>query len=503
VGLLLFAATFVSWFCAGKIAAAQAKEKMHAANSAAQTKETTHAANPAAQTKETTHAATLKRFWLVLGVTAPLACLFFFKYMGFFGQMTDSVFGLFFRESTSLLGGKSTDFSLDILLPAGISFYTFQTLSYVIDVYRKNLAHERHFGYYALYVSFFPQLVAGPIERPGNLLPQLKKENAFYPQHLFPGFCQILTGFFKKLVVADYLARFVDASFAAPELVQGPGVALAAFLFAVQIYCDFSGYCDIATGVAGMLGIRLMKNFNHPYLAGSVREFWHRWHVSLTSWFTDYIYIPLGGSRKGIRRQICNVLIVFFISGLWHGAAWHYVLWGCLHGAYLVAGILYRKLISRHVAHDVGSAPQFARRLWTLTLVCFAWIFFRAQTVSDALLMISHLGNGWNAGGITATINLLRITPLDVGQTALILLVYKLLEKFEKSKERDMAHDTGRETTHKTEHGTTHGAENLPFQTNSLLLQTAVIFYLILTIAVAWLMLLSENAAGTFLYFQF
>lgn len=495
VGLLLFGATFVSWFCAGKITAVQTDDAMRVTNSAA-----------------FKHFQANKRFWLALGIAAPLACLFFFKYMGFFGQIVDSVFGLIAKESSASLRGRSVDLSRDILLPAGISFYTFQTLSYVIDIYRKKLTHETHFGYYALYVSFFPQLVAGPIERPGNLLPQLKQENAFYPENLLPGFFQMLIGFFKKLVVADYLARFVDASFAAPELVQGPGVALAACLFAIQIYCDFSGYCDIAAGVAGMLGIRLMKNFDRPYLAGSIREFWHRWHLSLTSWFTDYIYIPLGGSRKGIWRQICNVLVVFFISGLWHGAAWHYVLWGCIHGTYLTADILYRKFITRHVTHVAsnlnktrGSAigshktnsddkrttfwhggksiTRLARRLWTLILVCFAWIFFRAQSVSDALTMVSHLGNGWNINGITATINLMQITPLDLGQTVLILLIFKLLEKLEKNK--------------------MHDARNVLRQKKTYLLQTAVIFYLILTIIVAWLMLLSQNAAGTFLYFQF
>lgn len=543
VGLLLFGATFVSWFCAGKIAVA------HEGDSITRTAKMTAHENDATcesrhanmRTITSKHSRPGKRFWLTLGIATPLACLFIFKYMGFLGQIIESVFGLFFGKPMDSLWGKSAGFSWDILLPAGISFYTFQTLSYVIDVYRKNLKHETHFGYYALYVSFFPQLVAGPIERPGNLLPQLKRENAFYPENLLPGFCQMLIGFFKKLVVADYLARFVDVAFASPKLVQGPGVALAACLFAIQIYCDFSGYCDIAAGVAGMLGIRLMKNFDRPYSAGSIREFWHRWHVSLTSWFTDYIYIPLGGSRKGIWRQTCNVLIVFFISGLWHGAAWHYVLWGCIHGMYLTAGILYRKFITRHVTcttagsrrtngdaagsrqtnnrdkrtstphqddkHDKhapfcygGNVPiQFAHKLWTLTLVCFAWIFFRAQTVSDAFAMVSHLGNGWNANGIAATVNLLQITPLDVGQIALILLVLELLKKFGKIMEHETTHDEG----HGTGHGATRDAQNSSHQTNSSPLQAAIIFYLILTICTAWLTLLSQNAAGTFIYFQF
>lgn len=478
-GLLLFGTTFVSWICAGKIA--QAEIPGESQNGC-----------------RTDSPRTWKqKLWLALGIAAPLSCLFFFKYMGFMHRIGSSLIGL--------LGGHVPASSWDILLPVGISFYTFQTLSYVIEVYRKDLPHETHFGYYALFVSFFPQLVAGPIERPGSLLPQLKQKYTFQIEDLRHGFRQILSGFFKKIVVADYLAGFADAVFAAPDTANGPGVVLAVCFFAVQIYCDFSGYCDIATGTAGMLGIRLMKNFDHPYSADSIRDFWHRWHISLTSWFTDYIYIPLGGSRRGFGRHLFNVMLVFFISGLWHGAAWHYVVWGCIHGFYLICGIVLRRIRQKAVfpqsmIHRRNVSPQdrsrtkrsaasvskryfvkertaihILKRIWTLTLVCFAWIFFRAQTLSDAFVMVSHLGIGWNMSGIVNSLQLMGLAAIDGIQIVLVLLVLTLLDKY--SEKAALSKCTIR--------------------------QTAILFYLVLTIAVGWLMLLSQNTASTFLYFQF
>lgn len=449
-GLLLFGTTFVSWFCAGKIA---------------QTEVPGQSQNDCRTDSPRTWK---QKLWLALGIAAPLSCLFFFKYMGFMHRIGTSLIGL--------LGGHVPASSWDILLPVGISFYTFQTLSYVIDVYRKDLPHETHFGYYALFVSFFPQLVAGPIERPGSLLPQLKQEYTFQTEDLQHGFRQMLIGFFKKIVVADYLAGFADAVFAAPGTANGPGVVLAVCFFAVQIYCDFSGYCDIAAGAAGMLGIRLMKNFDHPYSADSIRDFWHRWHISLTSWFTDYIYIPLGGSRRGLGRHLFNVMLVFFVSGLWHGAAWHYVVWGCIHGFYLICGIVLRGIRQRAAfPQSMIHRKNILKRIGTLTLVCFAWIFFRAQTLSDAFVMVSHLGNGWNMSGIVNSLQLMGLTTIDGVQIVLVLLVLTLLDKF---------------------------AEKAALSKYTIR-QTAILFYLILTIAVGWLMLLSQNTASTFLYFQF
>lgn len=268
-----------------------------------------------------------------------------------------------------------------LLLPVGISFYTFQSMSYVIDVSRGKLEPERHFGYYALFVSFFPQLVAGPIERPERLLPQLRAERGPVRGSL-PGAARLLLrGYFKKTVLADFIAPAADAVFSAPESAGAPAVLCAAVFFGLQIYCDFSAYTDIARGSAKLLGIELTENFDRPYAADSVRSFWRRWHISLSSWFTDYVYIPLGGSRKGTARQIVNTLCVFLLSGLWHGAGWGFVIWGLLHGILVSAEILTRK--------KPGRAATFA-------LVSLTWIFFRAPTLNDAAAMFSRLVFGWN-----------------------------------------------------------------------------------------------------------
>ncbi|MBR1779936.1 MAG: MBOAT family protein, partial [Oscillospiraceae bacterium] len=289
-GLLLVGTTLVSWLCARGIA----------------------------RTEQTA----IRRALLVLALAVSLGCLGFFKYTGFFA---------------SLVG---LELSIQIILPVGISFYTFQTLSYVIDVYRGGVEPEGHFGYYALFVSFFPQLVAGPIERPENLLPQLRAERTLRAQNLTAGGWLLLEGYFKKIVVADTLAPYVDRVFGVPEAALGPEIVLATLLFGIQIYCDFSGYSSIARGTAALLGIDLMENFRRPYGARTVRELWRKWHISLTSWFTDYVYIPLGGSRRGLPRQVVNILIVFLLSGLWHGAGWTFVLWGLIHGLYQVGGVL-------------------------------------------------------------------------------------------------------------------------------------------------------------------
>ena len=267
-GFLLMSTTLVSWLCARNI---------H------------QAGHPWA-----------RKLYLCLALAVCLGCLGIFKYAGFFAPLA----GL--------------DLTLKILLPVGISFYTFQTVSYVLDVYRGTAAPEKHFGYYALFVSFFPQLVAGPIERSERLLPQLKQRRQFREVDFAAAGQLLLTGYFKKLVVADYLAPLVDQVYAAPDVASAPEILIATVLFGFQIYCDFSGYSDIARGAAKLLGIDLMENFRLPYSAASIRDFWRRWHISLTSWFTDYVYIPLGGSRKGLLCQIRNVLIVFLLSGLWH-----------------------------------------------------------------------------------------------------------------------------------------------------------------------------------------
>jgi D-alanyl-lipoteichoic acid acyltransferase DltB (MBOAT superfamily) len=292
----------------------------------------------------------------------------------------------------------------------GISFYTFQTLSYTIEVYRYRQEPEKHFGYFALYVSYFPQLVAGPIERPKNLLPQLRSKHDFDYNRVTEGLGLIVWGLFKKVVIADRLALVVDNVYSQPDRFAGAGLTIATIFFAFQIYCDFSGYSDIAIGSAQVMGHRLMRNFDRPYFASSIAEFWKRWHISLSSWFRDYLYIPLGGSRVRIPRLCVNILIVFVISGLWHGANWTFIAWGFLHGLYYLIAKATNSYRER-IAEIVGLKRHhrfhiLLKGIATFILVCFAWILFRANSISDAFVIISRLGTGWadvwSTSGFTA-----------------------------------------------------------------------------------------------------
>lgn len=319
----------------------------------------------------------VRRACLAMALGACLGCLGVFKYAGFFAGL--------------IHGGPAWR----LLLPVGISFYTFQALSYVLDVYRGRTAPEGHFGYYALFISFFPQLVAGPIERSGRLLPQLRRERTLSREQLSAGGWLLLTGYFKKAAIADGLAPLVDAVYAAPGQAGGPEIIAATALFGLQIYCDFSGYSDIARGSAGLLGVELMENFQAPYAARSIREFWRRWHISLTAWFTDYVYIPLGGSRRGLPRRCFNIMAVFLLSGLWHGADWTFVAWGGIHGIYQVCGVLAARRTGGRTPQGLGTG--LLRCAATFSLVTFAWLFFRAQSMADAWLLLSRLGTGWGA----------------------------------------------------------------------------------------------------------
>lgn len=319
----------------------------------------------------------VRRACLAMALGACLGCLGVFKYAGFFAGL--------------IPGGPAWR----LLLPVGISFYTFQALSYVLDVYRGRTAPEGHFGYYALFISFFPQLVAGPIERSGRLLPQLRRERTLSREQLSAGGWLLLTGYFKKAAIADGLAPLVDAVYAAPGQAAGPEIIAATALFGLQIYCDFSGYSDIARGSAGLLGVELMENFQAPYAARSIREFWRRWHISLTAWFTDYVYIPLGGSRRGLPRRCFNIMAVFLLSGLWHGADWTFVAWGGIHGIYQVCGVLAARRTGGRTPQGRGTG--LLRCAATFSLVTFAWLFFRAQSMADAWLLLSRLGTGWGA----------------------------------------------------------------------------------------------------------
>ena len=318
-----------------------------------------------------------------------LAILFYFKYTNF----ALSIAGFVLAK----VGFSVTIPRFDILLPVGISFYTFQALSYTMDVYRDDIYAEKNFLRYALFVSFFPQLVAGPIERSGNLLKQLSKAKKFDFEMAREGLLLMLWGYFLKIVLADRIAIFVDTVYNDYTTYAGYYLVVATILFAVQIYCDFAGYSVIAMGAAKILGINLMENFDAPYLSTSVAGFWRKWHISLTSWFKDYLYIPLGGSRKGKLRKYLNKMIVFLVSGLWHGASMSFVIWGGLNGAYQVIGELLMPVRDKMVKLLHLNRNSFGHKLacviGTFALVDFSWIFFRASSTTEAVQILHYMFN--------------------------------------------------------------------------------------------------------------
>ncbi len=329
----------------------------------------------------------VRKAFLIASLFTNLGLLFFFKYFNFFGDTVN-----FFFDKFNIFHDVP---SYDFLLPVGISFYTFQTLSYTIDIYRGKQIPERHFGRFALFVSFFPQLVAGPIERSVNLLPQFRMDFKFEYARVRDGLLLMLVGFLKKAVIADRLSEYVNMVYNHPGDFSGLQNVIATFFFSFQIYCDFSGYSDIAIGSALIMGYKLMTNFRRPYFSMSIREFWQRWHISLSSWFRDYVYIGLGGNRVVKWRWYYNLFITFLVSGLWHGAEWTFVIWGALHGFYLVFAIWTTKLrdrfnsgigLSKHV--DLFRVVQI---LVTFVLVYFSWIFFRANNTYDAFTIIGDI----------------------------------------------------------------------------------------------------------------
>ena len=333
-----------------------------------------------------------KKLILALSFVSNLGILFYFKYINF---TLDIVTRVLSKVNISMNVPV-----FDVILPVGISFYTFQALSYSVDVYRGEVAPEHDFFRYALFVSFFPQLVAGPIERSKNLLTQLREPRKFDFGYAFDGILLMLWGFFLKIVLADRIAIFVDTVYGDCEHYQGIYLIVATVLFAVQIYCDFSGYSSIAMGTAKLLGIELMDNFNAPYLSTSVADFWRRWHISLTSWFKDYLYIPLGGSKKGILRKYLNKMIVFMLSGLWHGAQLTFVVWGAINGLYQVIGeilIPIREKVSDALGVNRDSEGFCVlRAIVTFTMIDFTWIFFRADSLGRAIYIIKSILNTEN-----------------------------------------------------------------------------------------------------------
>ena len=393
---------------------------------------------------------TPRRLVLTAALAVCLGLLLYFKYFRFLAG------------ALGALLGRSWDVR-DVILPVGISFYTFQALSYVIDVYRDAGRAERHFGHYALFVAFFPQLVAGPIERSDRLLPQLRAGGKGSADDLRAGLRLLLVGYFRKFAIADLCAPFVNAVYAA-EAPDGSAVFLGTLLFSLQIWNDFAGYSEIARGSARLFGVRLMQNFDRPYLACGFRDFWRRWHISLSRWFRDYLYIPLGGSRSGLARQLAVTLLVFALSGLWHGANATFLVWGLFHGLLLCLETVWTRLRGGRTA---GRAGRAAGRVLTFLSVSFAWIFFRASSLEQAFTLIGRLFSRWD---LSAALALTGLPAVNALLPALALLSGGLLHVLsdEETRPRDMT-----------------------------------LVYLLLCIALAWLIRLEQGGANAFIYFQF
>ena len=330
-----------------------------------------------------------KTFWFWLSIFINLGFLAVFKYYNFFANS--------FIEAFSNFGFQINTWTLQVILPVGISFYTFHGLSYVIDIYKDKIKPEKNLVDYAVFVSFFPLLVAGPIERATHLLPQIKKKRVFNYEQAVDGLKQILWGLFKKVVIADNCATVANTIFENYTDLSGSTLLVGAIFFSFQIYGDFSGYSDMALGIAKLFGIDLLKNFSYPYFSRDIAEFWRRWHISLSSWFKDYLYIPLGGSKGSIWKKIRNTLIVFTVSGFWHGANWTFIAWGLLNALYIMPSIIFNT--NRNNIEIVAKgkiAPtlkEIISILMTFCLTTFAWIFFRSTTIKSAFEYISKIAS--------------------------------------------------------------------------------------------------------------
>jgi alginate O-acetyltransferase complex protein AlgI len=339
------------------------------------------------------NSARQRKVFLFVSVLVNLGALGFFKYFNFF---VDS-----FVNMLEMAGFHADPWSLRIILPVGISFYTFQTLSYTIDIYRNKIQATKDPIAFFAFVSFFPQLVAGPIERASELLPQFQRKRRFTPSSAHDGLRQIVWGFAKKMIVADNLAPHVQTIFDSYASQGSITLFLGTLFFAIQIYCDFSGYSDIAIGTARLFGFNLMRNFAFPYFSRDVGEFWRRWHISLSTWFRDYVYIPLGGSKAGMTRQVVNSLVTFTVSGLWHGANWTFVFWGFLNGLYLLPQSLRRNRVKRKniVAEDrlLPTLQEAAQIVLTFMLTLIAWVFFRSRDISSSFGYLGRMFTAFSA----------------------------------------------------------------------------------------------------------
>src|SRR5690606_5070408 len=366
-----------------------------------------------------------RKLFLIFSLIANIGVLAVFKYYNFINDNLTFLLQEF--------GMQNPVPYLSILLPIGLSFHTFQAMSYTIEVYRGHQAAERNFGIYSLYVMFYPQLVAGPIERPQNLLYQFRKNFDFDYERVVDGLKLMLWGLFKKIVIADRLAIYVDSVYNNPYQHHGLTFALATFFFAFQIYCDFSGYSDIAIGAARVMGFKLMTNFNRPYFARNISEFWKRWHISLSTWFKDYLYISMGGNKVSIPRWYFNLFIVFLVSGLWHGANWTFIIWGALNGFYLVFAIITRKFRDKmNKLSGIEKIPWLNHTFQILTafvLTCFAWIFFRANNVNDAFHIVKEITK-FNGPVFYDSISVMSFTVLCV----IMLLFVEIKMEYYKGK---------------------------------------------------------------------
>lgn len=415
----------------------------------------------------------LKVFLLVLSLVLILGALFVFKYLDFAITSVVSLVNLF--------GGNASYSVLNLILPVGISFYTFQTLSYVIDVYRGKFEAETHIGYYALFVSFFPQLVAGPIERPNNLIPQLKAIKKIDSECFSYGFQYLISGFVKKIVIADFLGVFVASIYGNIADASGASLLIATMFFAIQIYGDFAGYSDIAIGAAHLLGIHLTRNFDHPYLSKSVREFYRRWHITLNSWLTDYIYIPMGGSRCSRPRHLFNIMVVFLVSGFWHGASWNYVIWGLLNGGLICLEILLEKPLERfrNKTEIRKKVVNFISVPFTFIIICCTWIFFRASDIQSAGLVYARIFTSFISGNgleyFTSVTTVLRVVL-----TLAIFVFIPYLPRLELKPDEEGNYNTKQ-----------------IFSTLTLYVS------LILMIGFCWMNQLASNGESGFIYFQF
>ena len=419
---------------------------------------------------ERTEKTSLKKLYLAITLTVCLGVLFFYKYFNFISTSVSGIISLFGKDTPALI--------LDLILPVGISFYTFQTLSYVIDVYRGEIKTEKNIFFYALFVSFFPQLVAGPIERPGNLIPQLKEAHKPDKDNFIRGSKQMIVGFFKKICVADLVSSYVNAVYNSAEDATSLAVILATIMFAVQIYCDFSGYTDIATGCARIMGIRLMKNFDHPYSSSTIKEFWSRWHISLSGWFKDYLYFPLGGSRCSTLRNMFNIFVVFLVSGLWHGANWTFVVWGMLHGIYRIVGTLtlrYRNAFIETIGFKTDARPVLMiRRVITFILVAFAWVFFRANSIGDAFMLIGAIFT--RHASVNTVLSFMQLDTVSIFLVIFAVAIMILLDRSVSYDENDCS---------------------------DIVTQNGAFVYYVFAIMFVWLLLLSRGESSTFIYFQF